>query len=100
MTHHMSLVMLIVTTLIVLGAWLYPTSRPHDFTPVGLACATFPMSPLGSLCGLFEIAAIRKTKKKALLALSCVGLVGNIVWLGIGLVFLLRFDWVGWAFGH
>ena len=96
----MSFVMLIVTSLIVLGAWIYPTSRPHDFTPVGLACATFPMSPLGSLCGLFEIAAMRKNKKKGLLALSCVGLIGNIVWFGIGLVFLLRFDWVGWAFGH
>jgi hypothetical protein len=96
----MSLAMLIVTTLIVFGAWLYPTSKPHDFTPVGLACATFPMSPLGSLCGLFEIAAMRNNKKKGLLALSWVGLIGNIVWFGIGLVFLLRFHWVRWLFGH
>ena len=58
------------------------------------------MPPLGSLCGLVEIAVMRKKKKKGLLALSCVGLIGNIVWFGIGLVFLLRFDWVGWAFGH
>jgi hypothetical protein len=58
------------------------------------------MSPLGSLCGLFEIVAMRKNKKKGLLALSCVGLIGNILWLGIGLFFLLRFDWGRWLFGH
>ena len=90
----------IVTSLIVLGAWIYPTSRPHDFTPVGLACATFAMSPLGLLYGLFEIAASRKDQKKGRLALSCVGLIGNIVWFGIGLVFLFRFNWVRWMFGH
>jgi hypothetical protein len=96
----MSFILFIVTSLIVLGAWIYPASRPHDFTPVGLACATFPMPPLGSLCGLVEIAVMRKKKKKGLLALSCVGLIGNIVWFGIGLVFFLRFDWDRWSFGH
>jgi hypothetical protein len=96
----MSLVMLIVSTLIVLGAWLYPTSKEHDFTPIGLVCITVSKAPLGSLCGLLEILAKRKNKNRGPLVLSCVGLIGNILWLGIGLIFLFRFNRVRWMFGH
>jgi hypothetical protein len=97
-----SLILFIVTTLLVPGAWLYPTRPEHDFTPVGLVCVTFTTSPFGVLCGLFEIAAMRKNTNtnKRRWALSCVGLIGNIVWLAVGLFFLFRFNWSRWAFGH
>lgn len=68
--------------------------------PAGLACTTFLVAPLGSIFGGFEIANARKNRKKSPLAFACLGLICNLVWLCAGLVLLLRFDLVRWAFGH